>query len=359
MAGNNNYKLLIEGELSTKNVQATISAFQKKATIFFNLDLNSTSVQKLNKILDDLKAKGNTIGKIKLFENDKGGINSAIIEYKNQAGQVEKITRSINSGVKITKERYVDVAKAVAGIAKVEQDRLKLNAKQADEMARAAQNAEKFLSKYSSANKNDSRVSEGMSIAQQLKVAASTGDIDSVRKLSSQLDIAKASLSGVNQGIRGWTASLGNAIKQTVSYSLSIGLVYGALKQFQDGIEYVKELNKELVNIQLVTGDTTENTAKLAVEYNNLAKEMGATTLEVTRGSLEFIRQGKSAEDTATLIRNSTMMSKLGNMEAAESSEALTSIMNGYKLEAKDTGEVVSKLVSIKFVETHSNMWIN
>ena len=53
------------------------------------------------------------------------------------------------------------------------------------------------------------------------------------------------------------------------------------------------------------------------------------------------------------------MMSKLGNMEAAESSEALTSIMNGYKLEAKDTGEVVSKLVSIKFVETHSNMWIN
>ena len=75
--------------------------------------------------------------------------------------------------------------------------------------------------------------------------------------------------------------------------------------------------------------------------------------------SLEFIRQGKNAEETATLIKNSMMMSKLANMSSVESTEALTAIMNGYKLSAEETTSVVDRLVAIKFVATHSNMWID
>lgn len=63
--------------------------------------------------------------------------------------------------------------------------------------------------------------------------------------------------------------------------------------------------------------------------------------------SLEFVRQGKSAEETAVLIRSSTMMSKLGNMEAADATEKLTSMMNGFKIEAEGTGEIVDKLVGL------------
>jgi hypothetical protein len=61
---------------------------------------------------------------------------------------------------------------------------------------------------------------------------------------------------------------------------------------------------------------------------------------------LEFVRQGKTAEETAILIKNSTMMSKLGNMEAADATDKLTSIMNGFRLEANETGDVVDKLVN-------------
>ena len=73
------------------------------------------------------------------------------------------------------------------------------------------------------------------------------------------------------------------------------------------------DLNKELTNIQLVTGQTDQEVAKLGVGYNNLAKEMGATTLEVTKGSLEYIRQGKTAEETQTLLKNTMMVAKLGS----------------------------------------------
>lgn len=70
--------------------------------------------------------------------------------------------------------------------------------------------------------------------------------------------------------------------------------------------------------------------------------------------SLEFVRQGKTAEETAILIKNSTMMAKLGNMEMADSSESLTSIMNGFKMEVEETGDAVSKLVAIDNVASTS-----
>lgn len=62
---------------------------------------------------------------------------------------------------------------------------------------------------------------------------------------------------------------------------------------------------------------------------------------------MEFVRQGKSVQDTAVLIKSSMMMSKLGNMESAESTDRLTSIMNGFKLTAEETLPVVDKLVAL------------
>jgi len=97
----------------------------------------------------------------------------------------------------------------------------------------------------------------------------------------------------------------------------------------------------------MVTGGSKKEIDSLAMGYNSLAKEMSVSTIEIARGSLEFVRQGKTAEETAILIKNSTMMAKLGNMDMTQSSESLTSIMNGFKMSAEETGAAVSKLVAI------------
>ena len=111
MANSSNYRLLMEAELSTKNVDARIAELKKGTVLLLHFEADKSDIQKLDGILNDLKTKGNTIGKIKLFEDDKGGINKAVIEYKNKLGQIEKITRDINTGVTHTKERYIDIAK--------------------------------------------------------------------------------------------------------------------------------------------------------------------------------------------------------------------------------------------------------
>ena len=63
--------------------------------------------------------------------------------------------------------------------------------------------------------------------------------------------------------------------------------------------------------------------------------------------SLEWLRQGKSIAETKELLRSTMALSKLGNLESAESTEYLTSILNGFNKEAKEAEDVVDKLVAV------------
>jgi len=135
--------------------------------------------------------------------------------------------------------------------------------------------------------------------------------------------------------------------KKVAMWALATGAIYGTLKQIKEGIQYIKDLNKEMTNIQIVTGMTNYEVGALAVKYNELAKALGSTTLEIAAGSTEWFRQGKTVQETAKLMEQTMMMAKLGNMESAQSTEYLTSIINGFKLEAEDTTLVVDKLVAL------------
>lgn len=152
-------------------------------------------------------------------------------------------------------------------------------------------------------------------------------------------------------------AEMGAVIRRTLESAATLGLMYTALNQLRQGVEYIKDLDKELTNVQVVTGMSQESVEKLAVGYNGLAKEMGVTTLEVAKGSLEWLRQGKTAEQANELVKSSMVLSKLGNIEAAQSTEYLTSMLNGFKLEAKDSMGVIDKLIN-KTVRTCSNTWV-
>ena len=111
--------------------------------------------------------------------------------------------------------------------------------------------------------------------------------------------------------------------------------------------QYVKDLDKALTNVQIVTGMNAQQVSALSDQYNKLAKELGATTLQIAEGSLEWFRQGKTVQETGELMQSVMALSKLGNLDAAQATELLTSTINGFKLEASDTIGVVDKLIAV------------
>jgi len=156
-----------------------------------------------------------------------------------------------------------------------------------------------------------------------------------------------ASMKNTTKDGYGFTSMLEVAIKKVAIWFLATQAIYGSLRKIEEGIQYIKDLNKELTNVQIVTGMTADEVDRLAVEYNKLAKEMGATTIQVAQGSLEWFRQGKTIEETSELMKSTLMLSKLGNMESADSTEKLTATLNGFKLEAEDASLVVDKIIDL------------
>lgn len=144
-----------------------------------------------------------------------------------------------------------------------------------------------------------------------------------------------------------FSTALGKAIGKIAMWAVATTAIYGSLRQLEQGVQYVKDLNKELTNTQIVTGYSDNQIKSLASDYNNLATELGATTLEVAKGALEWQRQGKSVEETKELLRASVMMAKLANMDQAQSTEYLTSIINGYKLSLDEVMPTIDALVAL------------
>lgn len=200
------------------------------------------------------------------------------------------------------------------------------------------------------------RIRESASGINSIRVGKIDGSLDkAIVSYTNKAGIATRETIKFNEEIKRTTVSTekyGSAmmgvIKNTIQYATSIGLVYGALNQLSQGIEYISQLNKEMTNIQLLQTDgakTDEQIASLALRYNSLAKELGATTLEVAKGSTEWLRQGKTIEQTQTLLRSSLMASKLGALESAQATEYLTAILNGFQMEASESIGVVDKLI--------------
>ena len=115
-----------------------------------------------------------------------------------------------------------------------------------------------------------------------------------------------------------------------MSYSLVNNAMNAMTTAIRKSINTVIELNAAMTDVQMVTGETASQTAELAHQYSEMAQNLGATTTEIANGASEWLRQGKSIEETNQLLEASMTLSKVGAIESSQATELLTSTLNGY-----------------------------
>lgn len=139
--------------------------------------------------------------------------------------------------------------------------------------------------------------------------------------------------------------------KQTLQQVISAGLSWKIFSTMTRSLTEVGrtviELDKSIVDLQIVMGSTRNEARGMVKEYSQMAQELGATTTEVTDAAVEWQRQGYNIADTNELIRNSMILSKVGMVESAEAQEYLTSAMKGYQVSVQNSLGIVDKLASV------------
>lgn len=183
------------------------------------------------------------------------------------------------------------------------------------------------------------------------EVKSSTKALEAQEEATNRLNIAQGKIQNNIERTGNLFGSLKKQVltvaKNTFSYTLAYKALNSGDEALRKTIKTVRELDTAMTEIQMVTGETDEATRELLNTYSEMGQQLGATTLDVAKGSVEWLRQGKTVEETNKLLTASTMLSKVGMIDAAEATELMTAALNGFKLSADDAMGIVDKLSAV------------
>ena len=272
-------------------------------------------------------------------------INDVVAEYnsqlkKQQATQLDKIdTAKVNEAVKA----YQELKKAEVELEKTRKSG-KASADTIQKEVANVNNLKSAVNQYEQTLLSNGRAINQVKSYTEAKTKADREAETQISKLNDGIGRNTTTLNTVS-------GSFARVTENVVKYNLA---QFGLVENMQRAIQTVKDLDESITNIRLVTGESAESARETMNSYADLAKELGATTQAVAEGSLEWLRQGYTAQDANELIRASTMLSTLGMMDSAEASEKLTATLNGYQMSADKAIETVDKLVNVDLMAATS-----
>ena len=154
-----------------------------------------------------------------------------------------------------------------------------------------------------------------------------------------QSEATQMGLTGSN-AVKAMKSEFDRAVTSVVSLT-------AAFHAFKRMVSTARELDDSLFNLQVATGKTREETKGLLDTYNQMAGELGATTEQVAEAANDWLRTGRSLDETNELIKDSMILSKIGMIDTGDATQYLVSALNGYKLSAESALEVISKLSNV------------
>ena len=153
------------------------------------------------------------------------------------------------------------------------------------------------------------------------------------------------------QALKEYEASLSstnNSMAGSIAQMIQMKLGFEGLQEaIRNVYETAKDLNDAMTDIQLVTQQSNSDATDLMKSYAGLAQEMGTTTAEVAASADEWLRQGKTVEQTYNLVKASSSLAIIGQMDAADATTALTAAINGYAMSSDEAMGIVDKLTQL------------
>lgn len=131
---------------------------------------------------------------------------------------------------------------------------------------------------------------------------------------------------------------------ETTGYIAVLRGIDTAADKAKDSIE---ALNKAETDLMIATDMSRESVRGLMKDYNSYAKELASTTGNISDAANDYLRAGKTLEESQALIKDSIMLSKLGNIESATATEDLLATMNGYEMSIEGVDRALDAMVAI------------
>ena len=181
--------------------------------------------------------------------------------------------------------------------------------------------------------------------------AGGTAGQNAFRSLSSQVLSTNIQLKQTNSMLDRMAQTFVNVAK----YNFANTVIRGLSSSVQQAFGYVKSLDTSLNNIRIVTGKSADEMQRFAEQANSAAKNLGSTTTDYTNAALIYAQQGLSDKEVQARTAITLKTANVTGQSAAEVSEQLTAVWNGYKVNADQAQVYVDRLAAVA-ATTASNL---
>ncbi len=295
---------------------------------------------------------------------DSGGYKKAtesLEKFKAVIAELEKAKgtetqaaaiKNCNDQLRLTKTLVGDVVKSQSQIGKGSLNFSKTH----NELKELVFATERYIKANTNLNKDVGMSSRFSGILSEMKSLNHIAEANpaSIKDFESQLNgiigrYRDLKVEASDKGLVGqsYLTKLSDQAQKLGVYLSGAAIVMGSVRQVKHMIDNMIILDGVVTDLQIATGKTREETKNLLGTYSEMGKALGATTIDVGRSADGWLRQGFTISETNRLIKDSLMLSKLGQMESEDATKALTSSMKGYKMSVEDTTGIVDKLTAV------------
>jgi len=141
--------------------------------------------------------------------------------------------------------------------------------------------------------------------------------------------------------------SLDASTARVFAFGATTSILAGVGVAFKKMIASTIEVEKRLTEINSIFQASEETFNSFRNSIFQVAKDTGQSFSIVADGAAELARQGLSAEETASRLKDALILTRISGLGAEQSVKALTAAINGFTSAGLSSAQIVNKLVAV------------
>ena len=361
---NGNHTIKVKTEIDSSKVDDLLKKFKGTQTTKFKFDADTSGMEKFTSSLNKMKKY---VSSYKL-DVDVSKANASIQKFSGQTTKTLEKARTLLDQINkdftdvkfapnndVLSDSYKKLQTHLSQYnnlmkkAKIESDNLGDSIKKAAttfntlDAITAGNRTETWLKNNSKAAKEYGETLE--ELARRQKAATSKSELAEYTK---QVNMLKSEASA--RGMTGLSTT--EELKRAFSQISQFAGIYNILENvIVDGgramAQAVLQVDDAMTDLQMATGVSQQRADGLMSTYADLGQELKATMVDVSASATEWLKQGKSIEESQNLARDSIVLSKIGDLSSEDSTKTITAAMKSYDMAESEVMNFVDEISAI------------
>lgn len=152
------------------------------------------------------------------------------------------------------------------------------------------------------------------------------------------------------EGLSGnsWFGELKRATGQIAQFAGVYGMLQNTVMQIPyKAITAIKDYDAAMTNMQMATGISNTQAQELMNTYSDMGKQLKVTGVDVATSATEWMKQGKTIEESNKLAQDSIVLSKIGDLSSDDATRTITAAMKSYDLNESQVMDFVDQISAI------------